>query len=295
MYNAENYIADTLESIVNQIYSNMEIIIINDGSNDDSISICDIYKKKYPKIKIYNKKNGGLSSARNAGIDIASGEYIWFVDSDDLAVPGIVKNFMYYIKRSKIKPDILFSNYKSISKNNYRKNIPYLYDTNFIQNCTTDQLLYYFYGQLNVIWGVWCHIYRTAFIKNNQLYFNQTLNILYEDLDWLMHVILAANHYDSFTDVIYMYRTDNMNSVTNRISTISLKAIEDGYKFTTKWFRQFENDCLWPKSRNVMLKYFSDHYKILFAYIGRLPVHEKREALQLYKSNIDIANFKIEH
>lgn len=83
IYNVENYIEKCLDSIINQSYRNLEIILIDDGSTDKSSEICDRYKQDDERIMVIHKQNGGLSSARNAGLNIASGEYIGFVDSDD--------------------------------------------------------------------------------------------------------------------------------------------------------------------------------------------------------------------
>lgn len=83
VYNVEKYIDKCLYSLVNQTYKNIEIIIVDDGSPDDCPKICDEWAKKDDRIKVIHKKNGGLSSARNVGIDNAQGEYLAFVDSDD--------------------------------------------------------------------------------------------------------------------------------------------------------------------------------------------------------------------
>ena len=83
VYNTYNYLNKCLESLVNQTLSDIEIIVVNDGSPDDSEGIIKEYANKYSSIKYYKKKNGGLSSARNFGIKRATGEYIGFVDSDD--------------------------------------------------------------------------------------------------------------------------------------------------------------------------------------------------------------------
>lgn len=83
VYNVEKYIDKCMDSITNQTYKNLEIILVDDGSTDSSGKICDEYAKKDNRIKVIHKENGGLSSARNAGIDIASGKYIGFIDSDD--------------------------------------------------------------------------------------------------------------------------------------------------------------------------------------------------------------------
>lgn len=83
VYNTEKYLKRCLDSIINQTFKNLEIIIVDDGSTDSSPQICDNYAESDDRIRVIHKTNGGLSSARNAGIDIATGIYISFIDSDD--------------------------------------------------------------------------------------------------------------------------------------------------------------------------------------------------------------------
>lgn len=83
VYNAERYLEECLDSIISQTYKRIEIILINDGSKDNSLCICNNYRKKDPRIKIIDKKNEGVSCARNDGLNIATGDYITFVDADD--------------------------------------------------------------------------------------------------------------------------------------------------------------------------------------------------------------------
>ena len=83
IYNVEKYLDRCLKSIINQTYKNLEIILIDDGSPDNCGTICDEYAKKDNRIKVVHKDNGGLVKARNTGLDIATGEYISFIDPDD--------------------------------------------------------------------------------------------------------------------------------------------------------------------------------------------------------------------
>ena len=83
VYKVEEYISRCIKSVVDQTYSNLEIILVDDGSPDNCPAICDKWAEKDSRIKVIHKKNGGLSDARNAGMQIASGEFIGFVDSDD--------------------------------------------------------------------------------------------------------------------------------------------------------------------------------------------------------------------
>lgn len=83
IYNVENYLEECVLSIINQTWENKQIILVDDGSTDSSGMICDRLQTEYPYIEVIHKKNGGLASARNAGLDVATGEYVGFVDSDD--------------------------------------------------------------------------------------------------------------------------------------------------------------------------------------------------------------------
>ncbi|PJJ64866.1 glycosyltransferase family 2 protein [Chryseobacterium geocarposphaerae] len=95
VYNVENYLAKCLDSLVNQTYQNIEILVVNDGSTDDSGKIINDFSVKFPeKIKSFYKKNGGLSDARNVGIDKATGDYIGFVDSDDYVLETMFEEML---------------------------------------------------------------------------------------------------------------------------------------------------------------------------------------------------------
>ena len=122
VYNVEKYLEKCIDSILNQTFKDFELILVDDGSTDNSGNICDEYRKKDRRIKVIHKSNGGLSSARNAGLDIALGKFIAFVDSDDY-----IHHQMYEIMYSFIKnenADLCICNYEivddyyNIKKNN---------------------------------------------------------------------------------------------------------------------------------------------------------------------------------
>ena len=112
IYNVEKYLRECIDSVIAQSYYNKEVILVNDGSTDSSIEICKEYDLKYPYIKLINKKNGGLSDARNVGILNSTGEYILFLDSDDYWDEN---NFLFdLVQYIKINPNIdyIFFRYK---------------------------------------------------------------------------------------------------------------------------------------------------------------------------------------
>lgn len=94
IFNSENYLSDCVDSIINQTYKKTEIILVNDGSTDDSLEICRKYVAKYKRVKLINQPNQGVSSARNSGIGMSRGEFIGFVDSDDTIEPDMYEKLI---------------------------------------------------------------------------------------------------------------------------------------------------------------------------------------------------------
>lgn len=121
IYNVEKYLNKCVDSILGQTFTDFELILVDDGSPDRCGEICDYYKTKDKRVKVIHKENGGLSSARNAGIDIARGEYIGFVDSDDFIEPFMYEYLIESINKNKCRLAVCAINYvfedgKSISK-----------------------------------------------------------------------------------------------------------------------------------------------------------------------------------
>lgn len=102
IYKVEAFLSRCVESVLSQTYKDNEIILVDDGSPDKCPQICDEYAKKYPQIKVVHKQNGGLSSARNAGMKVATGEYILFIDSDDWIDPETVMELVTIAEREKV-------------------------------------------------------------------------------------------------------------------------------------------------------------------------------------------------
>ncbi|MCD7951058.1 MAG: glycosyltransferase [Erysipelotrichaceae bacterium] len=115
VYQVEKYLNDCINSILNQSYKDYEIILVDDGSYDLSPIICDQYQNKYSNIKAIHKQNKGLSSARNIGLLNAKGDYILFIDSDDLWVDDVQILEKIAIKLNKYHCDVLIFNYKKFN------------------------------------------------------------------------------------------------------------------------------------------------------------------------------------
>ncbi len=120
VYNTAEYLPKCLNSVINQTYPHLEIIAINDGSTDNSKPLLENYAQKDPRLKIINQKNQGLSAARNAGLKIASGDFITFVDSDDLIEPQMIEKMLAAIEKT--HADLAVCSFKELFPNNTIKN-----------------------------------------------------------------------------------------------------------------------------------------------------------------------------
>lgn len=118
IYNVEKYLEKCLNSVVNQDYKNIEIILINDGSTDDSLNIANKYKEIDKRIKIFSQKNQGLSAARNTGLDKSTGEYITFIDSDDFVTKDYISYLFNLLKKNNFQSSLAIASLMKVFERN---------------------------------------------------------------------------------------------------------------------------------------------------------------------------------
>mgnify|MGYP000843893743 CR=1 FL=1 len=286
IYNGLPYLKETLDSIQSQNNMKMEVLLIDDGSTDATKLLCDEYAAKNSNYHYYYKSNGGLSSARNYGLERSQGEYIWFVDADDLLEPDSISTIIMMIDNYIQKPDIIFSNTRLFPMRRVLTK-PYKYDVDLIRKSKADELLCYFIQEFGNIWSVWSHLYRRDFIMDNRIRFNERAT-RGEDADWMLKVIMAAMRYDSYPPVIYQYRVNNSGSV-NKKRTLAL--FSGGYHVSVYWYRFFEETELFPLSKHYMMYYFSQYYHHYGEYIPFLTGTDQEKAFEMYHQNTDIENY----
>lgn len=162
VYNVEKYILKTVESIENQDYENIEIILIDDGSPDNSGKIIDELAQKNDKIICIHKENGGVSSARNVGLKISTGEYVTFVDGDDWVEPNYISYLLKLAEKNKCEI--------GMNKNNYSEYNVHSSNREYIVKA--EKAIEYIYLG-NIFVAVWNKIYKMSFLKDNNIFFDE--------------------------------------------------------------------------------------------------------------------------
>lgn len=190
IYNVEKYLSECLDSIINQTYKNLEIILIDDGSTDNSGKICDKYAKKDKRIVVIHRTNGGVSSARNLGLKIANGSYIGFVDADDWIANDMYENL--YINLKKFNADISVCKFKNVYK---RKNIVHNDEkySNLVSLNSEQALEILFDIKKCYSWSLWNKLYKKEILSN----FDEKLTIA-EDLMQIFKIYFNKNVITSF-------------------------------------------------------------------------------------------------
>lgn len=213
IYNVEAYLPRCIDSVLNQKYMNFELILVDDGSPDKSPTICDEYQMKDDRIVVIHKQNGGLSDARNSGIDKAKGKYIIFLDSDDqwlneldVIVEIIEKEGCDFLVFDSISlyenGDILKRKTGGFFKNHYSCYSSEEYYQLALENGNLQEAAY-------------TKIMTLDFLKANSLYFKK--GIIGEDTEWMFRLLRASRSIGVTDVVLYIYTESRTGAITNSI------------------------------------------------------------------------------
>ena len=235
VYNVKKYIDKCLKSLVNQTFD-IEIIIVNDGSNDGSVSIIEKYMKDYPsKFKYFEKKNGGLSSARNYGIEYATGEYIAFLDSDDYIEPNMYEE-MYNLAKEEdadmVECDFIWE--WEYGKKVFDKRREYKTKKGMMK-------------RPRVV--AWNKIYRREIINKTKTRFSEEL--IYEDIEFFYRIIPYLNKI-SYINKYFVHYIQREDSISNK----QTEKTEDIFKILENIFDFYKEKNLFNKYKKE-LKYMS--------------------------------------
>lgn len=242
VYNAEDYLAHCVGSVLSQPSGSVELILVDDGSTDKSGKICDDYAAQYPNVRTIHKENGGLSSARNAGLKMASGEYVFFLDADDWLgssplcelydiARNIDCNFVRFRLKGSDKLPIFYGADARLSEGLYdRERImeelyPYLICT---ENLT-----------LGPVVAVWRSLYRKSFLEDNSLLFDETVRYSEDILFSSMLMTKTELFYYTESGFYYHYRT-NPDSISRSFRSDRWDSNKILYRKMGEYFAHFD-------------------------------------------------------
>lgn len=286
VYNAEKYIKQCIESIINQHYKHWELILVDDGSTDESYTICMQESENDNRITVLHKENGGASSARNVGIKNSTGNYLVFVDADDLVAPFWL--YGYYKCIAIFHPDICFNDFSLVPSNYISLN----YEDTTIKNNWKFHQFYakdieelFKYKWINFS-ATWSKCFKTTIISNNDILFANDLN-LYEDFLFTTECICNSTIFASVNNNKgYLYRCVDGSLSRKYIKDLSsiINRVEE-YLYRLKKAQNF------PQCYKLFLKNTIQQYSFI-----QLPIKNQIILLikaRRYKLNIPYKRFII--
>lgn len=276
VYNKEMYLENTLNAITNQKYQDYELILIDDGSIDKSKEIIEYFEKKNKKIKTIHQKNSGVSAARNKGLEIAIGEWVWFIDADDTPNCSFLEDVKNLLDCSKY--DVIFANYTKIMPNG---EIVYV-DSGISGNIDSDKFATYFmeeqyetgfYGYL------WCKLIKRNFIEENKIRFDVGLTLA-EDLKFMVGIYASNPNMYFWTGNSMRYTVDAAESSKNK--RIDYKRQFDIQKDIYDWvYNMSVEEQHLEKQRKRLGKYVA--YVFYYAYEEKRTIQEEIKWFCEYK------------
>lgn len=250
VYDMELYIEKCIKSLLSQNFDAYEILLVNDGSTDSSLKICDKYANANEKIKLFNKENGGLSDARNYGMREARGKYVLFIDSDDYIENNILR-VLYDEICEKNYPDVVLYNYYLVEETGRSARRSYVTATDELMKA--DEVVLSELKCRNLPVAACFGAYKRELVIENSLYFVK--GILHEDERWSPQILLKADEIYKSPTIFYNYVKHENSITTKRDKTQNGIDLMETCEVLDKLT---EADCnseirLWFKNRIAML------------------------------------------
>ena len=294
VYNGEEYISKCLDSLINQSYKNIEIIIINDGSNDNTEKICNKYKEIDSRIKVISIENGGVSKARNIGIENATGQFLMFCDSDDYVAKDWCKLLLENYKEN----NLILCDYYNVIDNEVKE---FDYERPKVNNVINkaDFLKLRLYG-INAPWN---KIFYLDIIKNNNIRFDENIS-LGEDLRFnIEYLDVISGNIILLKKRLYYYTLSRKDCLTNKIYKDYEKLCINQYHFIRMYMEKFRtiNSEVWKIFYNSIFVELVNSFNmnLLLKNINLLQKIKKNSQImktseyQICAKNADISTNKI--
>lgn len=258
VYNTAKYLNRCVSSILNQTFSDFEVLLIDDGSTDNSADLCDSFAASDKRVKVIHKINGGLSDARNTGIRNAKGDYIIFVDSDDFWLNNHCLDIIVGEIQSKVECDFIAyncSNYYS-DKNTFRRWKSYHEELQGIVNRDKAMISLVESGTFPMV--AWLKILKRDFVINNGLFF--IMGQIAEDIPWFINVLDKCRCCSFVNHYVYAYRQNVKGSITNVGGERSFHSLLD---IVEKEINNVEHRNFNTDARHALYSFLAYEYCIL--------------------------------
>ena len=287
VYKVERYLDECVQSVLSQTYTNLEIILVDDGSPDNCPSMCDNYAIQDSRVYVIHKENGGLSDARNAGLLVSEGEYVVFLDSDDYWQDNdFIASLVEELARQPDVDMILFGRkdyYESSGR--YMKGISV--DVEKVNGKEVKEAFRYLIVNQLYSMSAWSKLIKRDFLISNQIMFEKGL--LGEDMDWSLQLWLKIKSVRAINIFSYIYR-HHQQSIT---TTYNLTNVSDFVSILKKWQKIAQKEIQDSELKNLVLGYLAFLYPTLLRFFFIIQKSDRKIEYELIKQLIPLLQYSI--
>lgn len=280
IYNVEKYLERCMQTLLNQTLKDIEIIMVDDGSPDNCSHMCDEYAQNDKRIKVIHKKNAGLGYARNSGLDVATGKYVAFVDSDDYVTINMYYTLLQYAENN--NDDAVFCGFKKEFSVNRFLNMSecssfteYIGDE--IKKIIPDFVASPPYTKNEYVhdMSVWHSIYRRDIIERNKIRFVSERDFASEDIPFQIDFLKCCNRISFIPDILYTY-CYNQGSLTKSFNIEKFDKVKALYHLISEKTSDYDKDGLRVK------RLFIGYIRAMIRLIVSLPISRKEKFLCIH-------------
>lgn len=281
IYNVEKYLPQCVDSILSQTYTDFEVILVDDGSPDNSGKLCDAYAQKDARVRVIHKPNGGLSDARNAGLDVAHGDYVIFVDSDDFWIKNdSLSNLMGVVEQHSECGFIGFNcSYYYEDNDSFVKWVAY--NDSIGHPIDKDVAMHTLVASGTMPMSACLKVISRKVLQDNQLYFKKGL--LSEDIPWFIDLLEKSSKCMFVNEYVYAYRQNRVGSITTTGGERNFNSL---LLILQNELDKLEECSFSEQAKNDLRSFLAYEVCILLAMISSLPTaiqQEKRQEVVNYK------------
>lgn len=275
VYNVEQYLESCVQSVITQTYQDLQVILVDDGSIDLSGALCDQLAKQDTRIQVIHKLNGGLSDARNAGLKVATGDYVAFLDSDDIyLLHDGIEQMMHLVAED--KPDLLL--FQCVDVYPVRQSVRRAYDSDYLANHTGTEVFHQLVRTQSFNMSACFQLIRRELLEKHQLYFEKGL--LSEDVDWSLRLWRHVEYVRAINLPMYGYQ-HREGSITTTYTIRYLRSYEHIFaKFVALYQHKENGDGLYWKT---VMGYLAQMYTNCLYNYGQLTRSERKECYSVLR------------
>ncbi len=290
VYKVEAYLPKCIDSILDQSFSDFELLLIDDGSPDKSGAICDQYAKKDNRIRVFHKSNGGVSSARNCGLNKARGEWITFVDSDDELMPDALESMIGMVRDSQENVDLVLAGYDTINISNgltkSTSSLPFE-----LRQVNRDNAIELMYRSNFYLCFICSKLYKTSVIRQNKLLFDETIYYSEDRLFIIQYLCNCTKPIKYTTKSVYKYYFRSNSAMMSLVDAFNYKSIT-GFYATLLMYKTLSSIGTTRKNIFYAVEDVINSYDYTFLRMKEFSINDKELENKLHKKLLETLTYR---